>query len=365
MKILFCIATEQNAVNINPLTEINPDKVLVLITNRMKDSSQVLLDEIKSSGFKAEPIYVTNENSLKSLNEQFSKLIEDNIDYELIANITGGLKTISISLYLLFSNWGFRTFYCDFGTSQLIWLDDETAISNIGSKIGLAQYLRTYQYYITKKDTLAEIPKSFKDYANILYQELCKAGKYEDTCRLIAKIHALTQQNPLTGIDFSEGENLFLYHLEKETKLFKFKNNAVIPNDKDVQKLMSGGWLEIVVASALSRDDYRDIHLGVYFEKSTQRKNKYTRQELDVMAMYQDKLLIVECKAKKWDSATQASEAIYKLSALSDIGGLNTIPVFVSLRDVPNDAKTRAAEQGIKVITGQADMIGLRAKLKP
>ena len=128
--------------------------------------------------------------------------------------------------------------------------------------------------------------------------------------------------------------------------------------------MMSGGWLEIVVADALRGDEYRDIHLSVFFEKSTQRRGIATKQELDVMAMYQDKLLIVECKAKTWENATQASEAIYKLKALSGIGGLNTIPVFVSLKEVPNAAKTRAAEQGVKVIAGQADFLALTHKLK-
>lgn len=31
MKILFCMATGQKAVNINPLSEINPDKVVAII----------------------------------------------------------------------------------------------------------------------------------------------------------------------------------------------------------------------------------------------------------------------------------------------------------------------------------------------
>lgn len=359
MKILFCVATKENVVNVNPLMEINPDKVIVLTTEGMKDRSKSLLDEIKSSGFKAEPMYVTNENSLKLLNEQFSKLIEDNIEDELIANITGGLKTIGISLYQQFSNWGFRTFYCDFDTSQLIWLDDETVVSNIGSKISLTQYLRAYQYRIANKTKLSELPKPYKDYANILYQELCKSGKYDQVCDLIGKIHALTQDKPFDNVLFSKDEILFLSHLEKETGLFVLENDKIIPNNQEVKKLMSGGWFEIVVAAALSRDVYRDIHLNVKFEKSTRRKNKFVRQELDVMAMCQDKLLIVECKAKKWKNTSDASDSIHRLSSLSRVGGLNTLPVFVSLINISDEAKTRAFEMDIHVIAGQTEILQL------
>lgn len=367
MKILFCMASKQTAQNINPLAEIRPNKIVVIITNDFKEPANELMKEMQSSGFQTEPVYIQNESSLKSLNEQFTRLLEEYFakyhDDEIIANITGGTKLMGISLYQVFDSNGFRSFYCDKDQSKMIWLDDETAISNIGSKIGLKQYLRIHQYQITNKKTLAELPKSYKDYADILYHELCKAGKYKQTCDLIGKIHALTQDKPFDNVYFSENETIFLYHLEKETGLFCFKNKGIITNDDNVKTFMSGGWFEVVVANALNHDYYRNIHVGVKFEKSTQRKNKFTRQELDVMAMRDDKLLIVECKAKQWKDTADASESIYKLSALSGVGGLNTLPVFVSLRDISDDAKTRASEMGIQVIAGQADILALKSKL--
>lgn len=363
MKILFCIATGQNAVNINPLSEINPDKVVVVVTDGMKKQGEILVQEIAQSGKKSEALEIKQESSLKALNDQFSAWIEKHIDDEIIVNITGGTKLMSLAAYQLFSEWGFRCFYCDKDQNQLIWLDDESAVANIGSKVSLERYLCTYQYQITQKSTLADISKNYKDYAELLYKELCKPGKYDKTCTFIGKIHALTQQNSLQNVNFSQEEDAFLQHLERETAIFKSQHSKIICDDK-TRKMMSGGWLEIIVANALRSDNYRDIHLGVSFEKSTQRKGSVTKQELDVMAMHQDKLLIVECKAKKWENTTQASEAIYKLKALSDIGGLNTLPVFVSLRKVPNDAKTRAAEQGVNIITGQADFQALRQKLQ-
>lgn len=366
MKILFCMATGNNAVNINPLAEINPEKVLVLITESMKDSSKTLLDEIKTSGFKAEAIDITNEASLKSLTEQFSLLIENHIDDELIANITGGTKLMSMSLYQLFSSWGFRSFYCDKDQSKLIWLDDETAVSNIGSKIGLKQYLRTYQVEIKKCLTLANIDKAKKEYTNILYQELCTPSRYDVTCSIIGKIHAHTSEKPLNNLNdfsFNNDEIRLINELEK-TGLFKFKGGKIICDDLDCKKFMNGAWLEFLVADKLRGGNYRDISLSVEIAKSTQRIGSETKQELDVMAMRDDKLVIVECKAKNWQGKTaEASEAIYKLGALSGLGGLNTLPVFVSLRDVPASAKTRAAEMGIQVISGQTDIVALKSKL--
>lgn len=369
MKILFCIASAQTAQNINPLSEINPDKVIVIATTKIKQDGQAqnLINSIQDTGIKAEEFSIQNESSLKSLTEQFSDIIENHIDDELIANITGGTKLMSISLYQLFSNWGFRSFYCNHDSSELIWLDDESAIGDIGSKIGLKQYLKAYQVQIGNYLKLSDIEKAQKDYANLLYSELCKPTKYEKMCQLIGKIHALTAQNALSAekqakFRFDDEEYAFVSHLSHETGLFKLNGDIIKPVNQDIKKFMNGAWLEFLVGDNLRGGEFRDISLSVEISKSTKRISSETRQEIDVMAMHQDKLIIIECKAKKWENATDASEAIYKLSALGNIGGINTVPIFVSLRDIPAAAKTRGAEMGVKVIAGQADIITLGKK---
>ena len=235
MKVLFCMATGQTAVNINPLAEINPDKVVVAITQKIQKEgkAQTLLNEIKALGKPVDSLIIDNEASLKSLTEQFSCWLESHIDDEIIINITGGTKLMSMAAYQVFSEWGFRCFYCDFDSGQLIWLDDESTVSNIGSKIGLERYLRAYQYQIIKKTTLAQIPKAHKIYANILYQELCKASKYEATCAFIGRIHALTQQNPFGNVSFNQDEDALLQHLERETAIFEYKNDKIICQDDE------------------------------------------------------------------------------------------------------------------------------------
>jgi len=115
----------------------------------------------------------------------------------------------------------------------------------------------------------------------------------------------------------------------------------------------------------LTELNFRDISVNVSFSKSTQRKGKQTHNELDVMALYGTHLLIVECKTINWDSNKEASplESIYKLAALADIGGLNTHAVFISLYELPANAKTRAAENNIIVIDGKK-LLDLPALIK-
>lgn len=77
MKTLLCMATGQNVVNIQPLSQVDVDKVVVVITDSMKDNGDTLIHEIKSIVKKVEPLYIEKENSLKSLNEHFSNWLEE------------------------------------------------------------------------------------------------------------------------------------------------------------------------------------------------------------------------------------------------------------------------------------------------
>ena len=372
MKILLCSATDHNPVNILPLESdhINPDLIYVAITERMQQQGENLIAEFKIIGKKALALKIENEQSLQALIQQYENWLLEHQDDEIIVNLTGGTKPMSIAGYQVFNGYGFRCFYQNLKPNQLVWLDDETTISDIGSKISLERYLKSYQFDVVKKQKLHEVDSNYKKYAQLLYTELCKAGRYQHTCQLISKLNAHASEKNLPDLkDFSltHDDEAFLIHLSYETDLFKLRGNSIEWQTEQDRAFIAGGWIEYLTASLLSNDKYRDISLSVEIAKSTQRINAKTFQESDVMAMQQQQLLMVECKTINWRSSknpsTYASEAIYKLSALGDIGGLNTKAVFVSLYDLPDAAKTRAAEHNIHVIAGQSAILQLKQHL--
>lgn len=372
MKILLCAATGQNPVNILPLEseQIKPDLIYVAITQGMNQQGESLIAELKSTGKKVERLNIENENSLQALTKQYESWLLDHQDDEIIVNLTGGTKLMSIAAYQLFSNYGFRCFYQNLNPNQIVWLDDESIISNIGEKIGLERYLKQYQFETIKKQKLADVEKSYKDYVDILFYELCKIGRYGEICSLISKINAHTAKPKIADLKnfyLNYNEEAFVQHLSHETGLFKLKGQTIEWETEQDRAFLAGGWLEVLTAELLKGGDFRDIHLSVEIAKSTQRIKAKTFQEIDVMAMQQQKLVMIECKTVNWKSeknpTTKASDAIYKLSALGDIGGLNTKPIFVSLYDLPDAAKTRAAEHGIHIVAGQNDIINLKQKL--
>lgn len=357
MKILFCIASRQTAANINSANEINPDLVVVAVTKSMQDSAKSLIEHFSDVGVKTQSLLIDNESSLKALNEQYEQWLEKHFDDEIIVNITGGTKLMSIAAYGIFGGYGFRCFYQDNDSNHIIWLDDESVVSGIGHKVPLALYLRSYQFAIDNKIKLSDIPKVYKDFAKCLHERLSLPSQYASTARLMSKINAHTTQNKLsqdklTRFAFDSSEQALLAQLSDKFGLFTV-DGAMLANFDGHREFLNGGWLEVLVADCLRGADFRDICQNVQISKSTQRQNAQTRQEIDVMAMKKDKLYIIECKTINWKTASDASEAIYKLGSLRNIGGINTQAIFVSLFDLPKSAKTRAAEMGIHLICGQ------------
>ena len=166
MKILLCSATDHNPVNLLPLesVQINPDIIYVAVSTQKRQQGDNLIAELKAIGKKVEVLKIENEHSLQSLTQQYEQWLLQHQDDEIIVNLTGGTKLMSIAAYQIFSGYGFRCFYQNLNPNQLIWLDDESIISDIGTKISLERYLKSYQFDVVKKQKLNEVHQSYKKY---------------------------------------------------------------------------------------------------------------------------------------------------------------------------------------------------------
>lgn len=392
-RIMLIIATGQNAANIQPLSEtsLKPDAVCIAVTQTMMPQFNDLKNQITHLGIRVEePLLLTNELDTAQLEQTFSQwLLEKHTDNEVLVNLAGGLKTITIAAYKVFSALGAKIFYTHFD-GQIIWVDAPLDTSlRIKPNISLAAYLKIYQYEITKKQNLADISKGHKQYVQGLSNYL--RHNFDMRCHAISHLNWLAKpiidsinkhervssknhpkqslptlfiENPKFNSQLDELYQAIPYIEE----VFNISPKRLSFSSVESAKIVAGAWLDILVAETLRQLpelNFRDICVNVSFSKSTQRQGRVTFNELDVMALYGTNLLIVECKTVNWDNNKDASplESIYKLAALADIGGLNTHAVFVSLYELPDNAKTRAAENNIIVIDGKK-LLDLPALIK-
>lgn len=383
--VMLMIATGQNVANLLPLSDpsLKPDCVCIAVTAQMEQQGkhEDLKKQIQALGICVEGyLTIKNELNIESLEREFSDwLLEHHADDQVAVNVCGGLKTMTIAAYKVFSSLGARIFYVHHDGS-IIWLDQPVENNfKLNPNIKLAGYLKTYRYEITSRKTLADISLKHKEYVRELYDYMHR--HFDSFRNSISHLNYMSMpiirecnnyerslaQNPkrqphepsLSTSNSRANSNLddMLLALQYAGDLLRLTSKALTFTDIEAAKIAGGGaWLDVMVADKLSAiTGVREVSTSVYFEKSTQRIGTAARNEMDVMALAGTQLLIVECKTVNWhgDADTSPLEAIYKLSALADIGGLNTKALLVSLYDLPDSAMTRARENGIEVIAGR------------
>jgi hypothetical protein len=114
-------------------------------------------------------------------------------------------------------------------------------------------------------------------------------------------------------------------------------------------KYMMGFWLEEYVWLIVHDLDISEVKSNVEFS----RGEDAIKNEMDCIAVHNNRLLAIECKAAALDKrdTRDSNNMLYKLEALGKgIGGLYHEKWLVSARPVPLEVEQRAKTAGIKII---------------
>lgn len=118
----------------------------------------------------------------------------------------------------------------------------------------------------------------------------------------------------------------------------------------EAQMMANGGWLEFITFEFIKElrkelSYIQDIGYGVVVT----RAKGSIKNELDVVFVANNKLYIIECKTKKFQSG-EGNSTIYQLEVLRELlGGYSAHGALVTLKPVNDMAKKRAQELGIQI----------------
>ena len=118
--------------------------------------------------------------------------------------------------------------------------------------------------------------------------------------------------------------------------------------DRDSARFFAGGWTEEYVFLKMTGL----LKAGQYAMnvKVIQNQSK-SENEVDAIAVKNNRALLVECKSGKQD---KAQEAIYKLGqVVRQVGGLMAKGLYVSAQSVSEPDRSRAKEYGVDVLAGE------------
>jgi len=308
MKILISLIGKEVIGNFRVFKYINPDKVFHLYSDDTKLFNQNLVNTIKSRyNCKVESFEVEGFDYDICLSKLNSLTINEGD--EIIFNISGGTKIMSLALYAFANEVNQTENVCYFDTNQNIhWLNKKSMNKKdkVTTEIILEEYIELQGQKITSKIEYKDILSIFsKDLSFVkrnqfgeqwklfLKDVITVFRKYRDDKRNEQGIFKIISQKLVKTKGFDL--NMQDHKLEVKHKGVLFFESSLSESDIDFF-YFNAGWFELLSAQALQKIYTQNkIYLSVKFPYLS--NESYDKNEVDILINENGKLIFVECKA--------------------------------------------------------------------
>lgn len=370
----ICLLDENPISTLTPLLDpsIPSHRVIFAIKPTQEDGLNQLGKVLKPRGIKVStwilPETTNTGDILLSFHQLISSELDKNPDEQLVLNASCGSRHYILAAFEVAKDYDLHCFVVEPKLDELYWLyPEEKENSALAEKLKIADYLTAMDSKVKNvaNNSVVALDK------RTLGAKWCSDPSYYSSALGILNYLAYTaDNNSLTSAKLTQQqlENTALNELIDDLitinyaslthEKLEFKNN-------DVRFFANGGWLEEYVYGvilSLKKDipTLQDVAQGVEVIRDV---NKHTvNNELDVAALANNKLHIIECKTKKFEKG-EGNNVIYKLDSLSDLlGGLHARAMLVSFKDIRIAERYRAEELDIKIL-GPQELPNLRAHL--
>lgn len=368
-----CLVSGQPTPNLVPILaeEFRPQEVILVVTPRMKTKADALEKVMRERcGVKVQQIQIENEYDTAKIGERLFELLV-NVDKEKVAlNVTGGTKLMAIGAYSTFRDAGYPSFYVLERTGEIQILDSTECLKFDVPKIRIEDYLMLHGFAVLEGKAKRQINMQWLPVAQELVQKHYRLSGVLGALNFA--INKAKERNPNTDtVELSRLDNQnmdYLIQILEKHNLADFKDNIIRFESVEARDYIAGAWFEEYVFDCIKKiPGIQDFAIGVQIDSADLQEN--SRNELDVVAMYNNTLHVLECKTVNFQSDdlnnTQRNEPIYKLETLKKLGGLRTRKALISYRALTGTArhmKKRAEGSDIHILETK-DLVGLTSEL--
>ena len=263
-------------------------------------------------------------------------LFKDYSDYEKTINLTSGTKLWSLTF--------FRVFNQD-KNSHFIYIDQNNQIIDILTKeshIGAINTLKRFEMYGTPLTSFRML-EEYDEEDLFVAKEIERLRNRYEFIRLTGNRNA-REMNESDILTTEKGSRLEYSQDERWVRIDLYTNNGFLTKEFHCQHLFdilfNSGWFELKTAIELNKNErINNIWLNCEFADSEGNP----KNEIDIIAEFDNRLLFVECKTMIHDSTD-----IDKFrSALRNYSGTSSTGIFVT-NDKPNASNMSRYEHAME-----------------
>ncbi len=354
-----CLVSTQATPNLAPYLDpaFAPRRLIFVVSSGMEQRADWLQDALRGR-LVIERWSIGDPWDLQAIRARLLDCLgqeEQLVETRRIAlNATGGTKPMSLAGFDAFRALDLPVYYIHPRHDRVVWLHPQNRPGHdLADRLRIETFVRAQGFSVP-----AEPGRSIQNPARITVARVIA----EDFGRFGRAIGHLNYRlgsggRKIKRLGRNDRRNLddLLRLFQQHGLLQRRKGRLEFAHHSD-RFFAHGGWLEQLtfdLLRGLRKNDPRihDIAYGLRVERGE------VHNELDVVALRDNRFYLVECKTSRLRSQKQtdkAAQVLYKLDSLSDMmGGLQARALLVSYRPVNPAQRDRARELGIHICAGE------------
>lgn len=352
------IVSEQAAPNLLPALDpgLKPTEAVLFVTQKMRQRAPGLELVLSEAGIRTSRREIGDEHDFGNLQNAFLDFASTRSDQCIALNVTGGTKLMALAAQSVAVTAGWRIFYVDVDTDEIIWLGGEPRRQRLTQQLRLRHYLRGYGFELPEA---IERPQSSQRHHDLLRTLIVQVGSLE---RPLAQLNWLAQQAEerrrldvtLTPEQLDSRSLDALLRIFQEAGVLAVEGRTLAFTNAEERDFAKGGWLETHVYRTVS-DLTRELGLRDKAANLVVVDDRGVKNELDVVLLARNRLFVIECKTARMDrpEAPKANDTLFKLSEICRrVGGLGARGMLASYRQVGEAERQLAAALRIELVCG-------------
>lgn len=352
MKTHLAIYHPKHAGILSPILHLKANQVILL--HRKEDNTEGIQSVFRARGISCQTVAVTFETQI--FRQQLEQLLKDRVEPVYLNASFSYHKWVMLCFeYFIYNGW--PIYMVDKFTNQLTWLHDDSCHDDepLSCQMKVHEYLKAFNTQVLRSGQSTPEPNPSRDLTRWIIDHIGIHDKAITKLNYMAMMANSHHQFTMRHEDFQNDPLQVLLDHFSEAGMLKINGKKVNFIDDSKRFYCNGGWLENHVFALLfgmrkQRPNLKDVSKGLEIV----RQHGQVKNEIDVVAMANNRLHIIECKTKKFGQSERATQAansvIYRLDTLKQLtGGLSGRAMLISYQAINKHTYQRAKDLGIHI----------------
>lgn len=368
--IHVCLVSDEAAPNLTPLLDKNtrPKEAILLYADETRHYADWLEQVIKqASGVQVSCWHLHSQWRIEHIQDKVAELLARHEGKSIALNATCGTRPMSMGAYEAFRAQEKPIFYVHPRHDQLVWMYPRGLERHqLADRIKMTNFIIAYGGEVIEKHQHS-VSHAYRAFAQELVANIRHYSHALGSLNWLANTAEKDlRSKPMESWHRESNAFQDLLDRMRELELARIQGKQLVFRDEAARFFANGGWLEQYVYATVDSLRKRVPAIQDNVQGLIVERGEQVRNEIDVAFLADNKLHVIECKAKKFKKGNSktGAEALYKLDTVAAMmGGLQARAMLVSYRPMREVDLRRAKEMGIEVLQ-EKELQDLRGHLE-